>query len=188
MKLIFLLEEPSMKYLLDGLLPRILPEGTEFQTLPHQGKNDLQRSIPHKLRGWNEPGEIRFVIVHDQDTQDCVALKEKLLQLCQPAATRPFLVRIACQELESWYWGDVSALTKAYNNPKLANAAQKKKFRIPDQIPNPKEALRRLCPDYQQLDGAQRIAPYMDIENNTSASFRCFLSGVRRLASAAHGT
>lgn len=100
MKLVFLLEEPSMKYLLDELLPRILPPEISFQTIPHQGKRDLEKSIPQKLRGWNEPGDIRFVILHDQDTKDCVALKRELLELCK-ATTKPVLIRIACQEMES---------------------------------------------------------------------------------------
>ena len=52
MKLIFLLEELSMKYLLLELLPRILPENVEFQIIPHNGKRDLEKSIPRKLRGW----------------------------------------------------------------------------------------------------------------------------------------
>ena len=37
MKLIFLLEELSMKTLLDKLLPRIIPE-TPFITIAHEGK------------------------------------------------------------------------------------------------------------------------------------------------------
>ena len=41
MKLVFLLEEQSMKYLLDGILPKILPECVNFQTIPHEGKSDF---------------------------------------------------------------------------------------------------------------------------------------------------
>ena len=76
MNLVILLAEPSMKYLLDERLPRILPESVDFQTIPHNGKRELEKSIPRKLRGWNEPGDIRFVILHDQDTKDCIALKK----------------------------------------------------------------------------------------------------------------
>lgn len=181
MKLVFLLEEPSMKHLLDELLPRILPDGVVFQTIPHNGKRDLEKSIPRKLRGWNEPGDVRFVILHDQDTKDCVVLKRELLQLCSGANKR-VLVRISCQEMESWYFGDVNALSNAYNNPRLAELSSKKKFRIPDAIPSPKEELYRLIPDHEQIAGAKLIAPYMDIENNTSISFKYFVSGVRRFA------
>lgn len=69
MKLVFLLEESSMKELLDIILPRIIPEGIDFVTIPHSGKSDLVKSIPNKLRGWNEP-DVKFVILHDQDTND----------------------------------------------------------------------------------------------------------------------
>ena len=181
MKLVFLLEEPSMKYLLDELLPRILPKDIDFQTIPHNGKRDLEKSIPRKLRGWNEPGDIRFVILHDQDTKDCIALKQELLQLCS-VTDKPVLVRISCQEMESWYFGDVNALASAYNNPKLGEISRKKKFRIPDAIPSPKEELYSLIPEHQQIAGAKLVAPYMNIENNTSVSFNYFVSGVRRLA------
>lgn len=158
MKLVFLLEEPSMKYLLDELLPRILPDGTDFQTIAHNGKRDLEKSIPRKLRGWNEPGDIRFVILHDQDTKDCTSLKQELLQLCT-VTDRPVLVRISCQEMESWYFGDTNALAIAYNNPKLRDISCKKKFRVPDAIPSPKEELYRLIPEHQQIAGAKLVAP-----------------------------
>lgn len=181
MKLVFLLEEPSMKHLLDGLLPSILPKGVDFQTIPHNGKHDLEKSIPRKLKGWNEPGDIRFVILHDQDNKDCIELKQELLQLCT-VTSKPVLVRISCQELESWYFGDTKALALAYNNPKLEDLSRRKKYRVPDAIPNPKEELLKLVPEHQQISGAKLIAPFMDIENNSSVSFNFFVSGVRRLS------
>ena len=150
MKLIFLLEEPSMKYFLNELLPRILPENVAFQLIPHHGKRDLEKSIPKKLRGWNEPGDIRFVILHDQDNKDCIELKQSLLELCKDT-DKPVLVRIACQELE-----------------------------LNEQIPSPKEALYKLIPEHQQIEGARRIAPCMDTERNTSVSFQMFISGIRK--------
>lgn len=170
-----------MKYLLDELLPRILPPDVTFQTIPHHGKRDLERSIPRKLRGWKEPGDIRFVILHDQDTKDCVSLKQELLQLCA-VTDRPCLVRIACQEMEAWYFGDIDALCAAYDRPKLREVIGKKKFRVPDAIPDPKEELYWLIPEHQQISGAKRVAPHMDIERTTSASFQQFVRGVRRLA------
>ena len=48
-RLVLLLEESSMQELLDGLLPRLFP-GLLFQCVPHDGKTDLERSIPHKLK------------------------------------------------------------------------------------------------------------------------------------------
>ena len=54
-RIVFLLEEYSMKVLLEGLLPRLFPE-LPFLCIPHQGKQDLEKSIPRKLRAWREPG------------------------------------------------------------------------------------------------------------------------------------
>lgn len=71
-----------MKCFLDGLLPRLLPAGMQFLTIPHEGKADLQKSLIAKLQGWNEPN-VKFVVVQDQDSNDCKELKEKLLDLCK---------------------------------------------------------------------------------------------------------
>ena len=79
MNIVFLLEEKSMKALLDIVLPRILPPDVDFYTVPHEGKSDLQKSIPHKLKAWNIP-DTKFVIVQDQDSNDCRKLKQKLLR------------------------------------------------------------------------------------------------------------
>jgi hypothetical protein len=62
-RLVFLLEEPSMKLLLEGLLPRLMPgwvAGQHFLCVAHQGKSDLDLSIPRKLSAWQYPGD-RFV-------------------------------------------------------------------------------------------------------------------------------
>ena len=40
-RIVFLLEERSMKTLLDGLLPRLMPDGA-FICIPHEGKQDLE--------------------------------------------------------------------------------------------------------------------------------------------------
>jgi hypothetical protein len=52
-RLVFLLEEPSMKLFLEALLPRLFPR-LDFLCLQHEGKSDLEQSIPRKLRTWNE--------------------------------------------------------------------------------------------------------------------------------------
>ena len=167
-----------MKELLDGLLPRILPKDVTFQTIPHQGKSDLERSLPIKLRGWNEP-ETAFVVVHDQDSSNCMALKQKLTDICARYG-KQVLIRIPCHELEAWYWGDLAAVSKAYGKDVTA-LGKKSKYRIPDQIIKPKQELKRYVPDMGQIDGARRIAPRMDIAANTSHSFQVFMKGVLAL-------
>ena len=178
MKIVFLVEEPSMGEVLEVILPQILSCQTEFTVIPHQGYGDLRMSIPKKLNIWRED-DVRFVIVHDQDNKDCVALKRELENLCRPY-NRHVLIRIACHELEAWYFGDLKAVSKAYGK-KLENLSSKSAYRVPDNIMAPKGRLKRLIPEHQQISGAKRIAPYMDIYSNTSKSFNVFVEGVRRL-------
>lgn len=52
--LVFLVEEPSMADLLNVLLHRLFP-GLEFRCIEHEGKQDLEKSVPRKLRAWRKP-------------------------------------------------------------------------------------------------------------------------------------
>ena len=179
MKIIFLLEESSMKIYLDQILPKILPDNIQFQTIKHRGKSDLVKSIPLKLKGWNEPGEIRFVVVYDKDSSDCVQLKTQLQELCD--SCRPgVLVRIPCQELEAWYWGDLSAVSAALGKD-ITSYSQKSQYRNPDLIVNPKEKLKKIFPLLQQESGARAIGREANINDNTSPSFHCFVEGIKRI-------
>jgi hypothetical protein len=99
-RIIFLLEEPSMKSLLDGLLPHLFPgwqPGEHFLCVPHQGKSDLDRSVPIKLRAWQHPDD-RFVIVRDNDNADCIDLKARFRALCRANHRPDTLVRLVCQD------------------------------------------------------------------------------------------
>ena len=121
-RIVFLLEEYSMKVLLEGLLPRLFP-GLPFLCVPHEGKQDLEKSIPRKLRAWREPG-VRFCVIRDNDGADCRKLKQSLVALCNEGGHGDALVRIACQELEAWYFGAPDALAEVFGNEDLATTRQ----------------------------------------------------------------
>ncbi|WP_347489642.1 DUF4276 family protein [Desulfoscipio sp. XC116] len=180
-KIVFMLEEPSMKELLDKLLPQLLPQGVDFMTVPHEGKQDLERSIRRKLRAWNEPG-VRFIIVRDQDGGNCFRIKGDLLNICKLAGRPDSVIRIVCNELESWFLGDLVAVAAAYDKPRIARLQGKRKYRNPDNVTNAAEELKKLVPEYQKLQGARRIANHIDRDRNISNSFRVFLEGVLRVA------
>ena len=180
-KIVFFVEEESMKVLLDELLPRLLPQNIRFQVIPHQGKSDMEKSIPHKLRGWREPG-VTFVILRDNDNADCAIIKEQLATLCDQNGYPDTLIRIVQQELESWYLGDLAAVGKAYQNNTLHRKQSRNPYRTPDNIGNPKQILRQLVPVYDPITGAEKIAVHMDIVNNRSHSFHVFVNGLRNLA------
>ena len=56
-RIVFLLEEFSMEGFLEVLLPRFFPD-LSFQCVPHEGKQDLEKSIPRKLRAWRDPDAV----------------------------------------------------------------------------------------------------------------------------------
>jgi len=179
-RIVFLLEEHSMRVFLEGLLPRAVP-GLSFLCITHEGKNDLEKSIPRKLRAWREPGA-RFMIVRDNDGADCRRLKASLLALI-PEERRPHtLVRLACQELEAWYFGEPAALAAAFSAPELASLGARARFRKPDVIQEPSAALAELAPAFQKVSGARAMGRLLDPDDNGSTSFRVFLDGIRRLA------
>ncbi len=179
-RLVFLLEEPSMKHLLEALLPRWAP-GLNFLCIPHEGKTDLERSIPRKLMAWNEPGT-RFVIVRDNDNGDCHRLKARLRALCIQGGHPEALIRLPCQELEAWYLGDMQALADAYACPRLARLTGKAKYRNPDALPKPAAEIEKLIPEFQKQTAARRMGARLSGERNHSRSFQVFLAGVYRLA------
>lgn len=175
-RLVFLLEERSMKTLLEGLLPRLMP-GLSFICVPHEGKQDLEKSIPRKLRAWREPG-VRFVIVRDNDGVDCHDLKRRLVTLCMDAGRADSLVRLACQELEAWYFGDSTALAHAFDKAQLNGIEKRARYRNPDAIQQPSRELAKLIPEFQKVSGARRMAMCLSRTGNRSRSFQVFMDGV----------
>lgn len=181
MTMVFLLEDLSMKALLEGLLPRLLPEGVPFLLIPHEGKADLDRSIPKKLRAWQDPNA-RFVILRDQDNADCIALKKQLLDVCNAIPDRRVLVRIACKEVESWYLADFAALDRVFASS-LTGSQNKRKYRDPDQIVRPSKEVAKLVPSFGKVSGARLLGGHLALENERSTSFRQFVTGIRSLVS-----
>lgn len=184
-RIIFLLEEPSMATLLNGLLPRMFPgwaAGQQFLCVPHEGKSDLERSLPRKLRNWQIPDD-RFVVVRDNDAHpDCHVHKRRLSESCASHGRPDTLVRLICQELESWYVGDLAALALAYEMPSLDSTRSRRKYAMPDAIAKPSAELKREIRTFQKGDAARRMAALLNPAVNRSPSFAVFLTGVRRLA------
>lgn len=180
-KIVFLVEERSMKELLDGLLPRLFPS-MSFICVSHRGKAHLERSLPNKIRTWREPG-VRFVVMRDKDQADCVATKRKLARMCEDAGRPDTLVRIVCEELEAWYLGDPDALADAFGDERLRGIGRRARFRDPDSVRQPAKAVGELAPEFQKVSGARRMAESMSRERNASHSFQVLMSGLDRILS-----
>ncbi len=56
-ELVFLLEEPSAKAMIEVILPRIVPEELSiiYRYIVFQGKQELEKEITRKLKGYYNP-------------------------------------------------------------------------------------------------------------------------------------
>lgn len=180
--IVFFLEEPSAREMLQGLLPRILPEGVVARHLVFKGKRDLEKNLAGKLRGWQAP-DSAFLVLRDQDAGDCVVIKNRLQELCRQAGKEGVVVRVACHELESFYLGDLRAVENALSVTGLARQQENRKYRLPDQIGSPSAELERITRGaYQKISGPRAIGRYLVPDQNRSRSFRALVDGIRKLA------
>lgn len=179
MKLVFFLEEPSAKEMLQGILP-VIAEGHEWQFVVFEGKQDLERQLGRKLRGWQYTENIRFIVLRDQDSGDCYQIKANLQATCALAGKPETLIRIACHELETFYLGNLAAVSRAFGR-NLHAQQQGKKFRQPDNLNNAKQELKKLVPEYQEIAGSRAIAPLLLRQKNMSHSFNILLQGIQNL-------
>ncbi len=183
MRLEILTEEKSMECFLEGLLPRILPEGFALGQNcfihSHEGKSQLLKSIPKKMKAYPYfPEPVRVLIIHDQDSNDCKELKSRLQSLCSPEIL--YLIRIACKELENWYLGDFDAIEQSFPEVKASHYRSKAKFRNPDKLHGADE-MSKLTKNLSKTAAARRIAPIINIEINQSESFNQLLNGITKL-------
>jgi hypothetical protein len=177
-QIVFLLEEDSMKSFLESLMPRIVGDTASCVYIPHQGKSDLERSIPRKIRAWRNSAAF-FVILRDQDSSDCRKLKLHLQTLC--GITDNVSVRIVCHELESWYLGDLAAIDQVYGK-RIAKYQDKSKYRDPDRLNNAYDEMKKIIPEYQRILGSRELGLRLSLDSNRSKSFNVFLRTIRQLA------
>lgn len=179
-----------------------LREGLDFEIHPHRGKGKLPDSVysrvdpknrtllhqlPAKLRGYSHltHGYCIIVLV-DADSDDCIELKTKLVDLHQQLLNRPpcVLFRIAVEEIESWFIADVNAVRIAYPRARL----QKIEALPPDAIVGAWEHLAEAvgrkpedCDGSDKTEWAKKISPHLDLNNPKSTSLYFFIQGVHRL-------
>ncbi|TAL77574.1 MAG: DUF4276 family protein [Burkholderiaceae bacterium] len=182
-ELVFCLEGSSEQAMLEGLLPKLLPTGgIIFRYIKFEGKQDLEKQLSSKLRGYKNPSA-RFVVIRDQDSHpDCKAVKARLVDLCTQAGKPDTMVRIACTELESFYLADLAAVERGLEITGLTKFQENRKFRSPDHLGSPSKELSTLTKGrYQKVSGSRAISVHLDLENTRSDSFRNLVAGIRRL-------
>ena len=168
-----------MADLLNVLLHRLFP-GLAFRCIEHEGKQDLEKNVPKKLRAWREPG-VRFVVMRDQDSADCHAVKARLKARCDEGGRADALVRVVCRGLEAWYLGDVESLALAFPESagRLRRKLGKRPYRDPDTVRAPSKVLADLIPEFSKRSAARAMGGRLT-RSNRSRSYRVFLEGVER--------
>lgn len=140
-----LVEERSVEVFLRELLPRLIGDRATFNVYPSQGKDDLLRNLPARLKGYASwlPKNWRVIVVVDRDDEDCHGLKQIMEQAAAKVGLRTrksnaraawqIVNRIAIEELEAWYFGDWDAVCDIY--PKVPKTiAENAAYRDPDAI------------------------------------------------------
>ena len=200
MHFIIFTEEPSAEAALQIILPKLIDTSIHtFQILVHNGKEDLLKKLPGKLRGMQNMVQQgwRFLILIDRDNNDCHDLKQKLEKIATqsglftknaPDSNGQFQVvnRILIEELESWFIGDARAIATAY--PKVnINTLQHQRFANPDLLQGGTyEILERILQragyfqaGLAKIEAAREISNHMNVLENRSPSFNCFIQGIQ---------
>ena len=165
----FLVEELSAEAVLQEIVPKIVPHVT-FKVHTHQGKQDLLRKLPSRLKAYRRwlPSDSRIVVLLDADTPEkCKELKARVEAMVHDAqfstpssrgAGEPVevLVRLAVEELEAWFFGDTVALRTAY--PRVP-ASLGKKARYPQSRRDPRRNVRSARTGPAPSKAPQRAVP-----------------------------
>ncbi len=194
----FLLEEPSAEETLKAILPKILSNDVTFDFLVFDGKDDLLNNLSARLNGYRWiPDDWRIMVLIDEDRRVCRELKAKLERTAReagfvtkssvlPNSDFQVINRLAIEELEAWFFGDIEALHAAYPRVSI-NLQYQARYRNPDAIRGGTyEALERLLVNgnyyrdkLPKVEVAQDIAQHMEPSRNKSRSFQVFLEGLK---------
>jgi len=132
------------------------------------------------------PGS-RILITRDQDSADCKDVKNILNEIASEYCHCPYMIRIVCHELESWFLGDLNAIKTVFPRFKPEAYRNKADLRNVDKVVSPNEYLLKIIPEYNgrtylpKLETAEKISPFLDLDNNNSTSFNNSISGIRKL-------
>jgi len=196
-RLEILVEEPSMEAALREIMPRILQDRARWKPINMGNKDKLLKALPARLRAYRkriDNGEdLKIIVLVDRDGDNCEQLKHRLETIAREAGLTTktaskgqgdfqVVTRIAIEELEAWFMGDVDALKAAFSS--LSSAKFPGNFSNPDNG-GTWERLHRFLKrngiyrkSYPKIEAARKIAKHMEPGRNRSRSFHNFLQGV----------
>ena len=121
----------------------------------------------------------------DADEGDCREIKAKLENAARRGSQFQILNRLAIEELEAWFFGDIEALNAAYPRISLS-LGNKARYRDPDaKLGGTWEALERelkrvgyFLAGLNKISAAREMSRFMIPEPNRSKSFQVFHQGL----------
>lgn len=166
---------------------------------PNIKDKTLLHNLTAKLRAYGaeeDPNLVVVVLVDLDDKVDCVAFKSELVALLDYCDKKPrSLFRIAIEELEAWYLGDLVALKFAYPDIKqdifddYIQDSQSGTWEILAEAfyPGGLNALhakgkRSSLVLQEKTTWTKNICPHLNVEQNQSLSFCYFRDDLRRMA------
>lgn len=187
---VFWVEETSMENFLRAWLGHYRPgcDRDSIQITSFSGKDRLLSKLEGRLKAYSSlpESDYRHIVLVDCDEDDCVDLKNQLEKICGDAglATRrdskqswQIATCVVMRELESWYFGDWSAVKKVYKRVS-AHIPKKRGYRIPDEISDTWEAFERVLQNAGCFTGnlnkpmaATSIGGHYNAQASTSTSF-----------------
>lgn len=200
MKIPVLVEGPSEHAFLRAWAPRFKP-GCEFKIHPHEGKGSLPRDLdarpdpklrgllhqlPAKLRAFEEgldDDTEGLLILLDADDDEPTSLQADLENVISRVAPRlRAAVRLAVEETEAFYLGDLRALEAAYPRANMELAREYEQ----DSICGTWEWFGRVIHDDggNKRSWAERLGPLVTTRprESRSPSFRALCEGIEGLA------
>ena len=169
-----------------------LPRGLAGKGDP--AKRILLDQLPRLLRGYGKtPGIDAVVVVLDTDRRDCKAFLQELHSLAESCSPRPHtLFRLVIEEMEAWYLGDREALLKAFPRAKrevldryVQDSACGTWELLADAVyVGGVTAIKKAGwprPGELKHEWAEKIGPFMGLQENLSPSFGKFRDGLSRL-------
>lgn len=198
MRIRVLVEGKSEQLLIEQWCIRAFPKH-EVIVHPHQGKGEIPNltkkpdyrrrglldQLPATLRALAKEQETAVLVLVDSDDEECTDLKNRLLTLATQIRPKPtrLMFRIAVEETEAFYLGDLKAIRKAYPDADMKKA----KRYTPDSVCGTAELFGEIIND----DGLNKVA-WAEAMGNTlttrpegsrSPSFRALHAAFVTLAS-----
>jgi hypothetical protein len=170
-----------------------IPAGLSVKADP--AKRMLLDQLPRLLQGYGKTvGIDAVVVVLDTDNRECSAFLTELKSLlanCKPAPHTLF--RLAIEETEAWYFGDKQSILQAYPRAKRDVIGRYTQDSVcgtwellADAVyPGGSAAIKKTgwpLPGQIKHEWAEKITPFMDINQNIPPSFIKLRDGLLQLA------